>query len=406
MATTAEQIRRTELTGRAAIATVAAFVGAMFMGSTLVTPLYIIYEQRFHFSRITLTLVYAAYVVGNLAALLLLGRLSDVVGRRHISLVALATAFTSTFLFLFAGSTAWLFFARILSGLGVGLSAGTATAWIAELDKDKDKSRATLVATSSNFAGLAIGSMLAGLLAEYAPWPLHLPFVVYLALLAVITAGILRTPETVQQTDVSSSRISLRPRLGVPPSIRAQFIAPAVTVFGAMALVGFYAAVIPSILADRLGDKNHATAGAVVFELAIIVALTIILTRALRSRTAMLGGLILLLPSLALLVAAEWFSSITILLVGTAVSGVAAALGYRSSLQVVNQIAPADRRAEVTSSYFVAGFTGNAVPVIGVGIIATLASSMVASLVFALTIAAFAVAALFVGFKYLPENAP
>ena len=72
----------------------------MFMGSTLLTPLYVIYQRAFGFTEITLTLVYAVYVVGNLAALFFFGRLSDQVGRRRVNLSAILLGATATLLFL------------------------------------------------------------------------------------------------------------------------------------------------------------------------------------------------------------------------------------------------------------------------------------------------------------------
>src|SRR5947209_5423002 len=82
---------RMELHGGAALAAVAVLIGAAFGLSTLVTPLYLIYQQQLGFSQITLTLIYAAYAIGNLAALLFFGRLSDRVGRRLTALAATAT---------------------------------------------------------------------------------------------------------------------------------------------------------------------------------------------------------------------------------------------------------------------------------------------------------------------------
>jgi len=192
----------------------------------------------------------------------------------------------------------------------------------------------------------------------------------------------------------------MRPRLSVPSDIRAQFVAPAVTGFGAMALVGFYAALAPSLLAEQLHETSHAVAGAVMFEAALVLAACIVVTKSLSSRDAMLWALALMIPSVALLVAAEILGSMAVMIAATACCGIAAGLGYRGSLQVVNQIAPQDRRAEVVSSYFVCAFLGNALPVIGVGVISTLASSTAASLVFAATISAFALVALFFGIKY------
>ena len=97
-----------------------------------------------------------------------------------------------------------------------------------------------------------------------------------------------------------------------------------------------------------------------------MAALAVFATRMLHSRSAMLAGLALMLPSVGLLVGAQYAQSLLLLLLGTSVAGLAAALGYRGSLQVINQIAPAERRAEVVSSYLLAGFVGNSIPIIGV----------------------------------------
>lgn len=387
-----------ELSGAAATAAVAAMLGVAFMGATLATPLYVIYRQSFGFSQITLTLIYAVYVVGNIVALLVFGRVSDQIGRRRVSLAAVAVCIVSTVVFLVAGHTQALFWARMLSGLGIGLAAGTATAWLAELVGDKP--RATVVATSSNFGGLAIAALLSGALAQYAPWPLHLPFLVYLALLVVVAALVLRAPETVRGRVERFSDLSLRPRVGIPRAIRAPFVAPAITGFGAMALIGFYAALAPSILVEDLHQPNHAIAGALVFEISVAVALAIVATQKLTSRAAMLASLALMIPSVALVVAAQALASMSLLIAATALCGVASGLGYRGSLQVVNEIAPEDRRAEVVSSYFICAFSGNALPVIGVGAISTFASAGIASAAFAALIIVFAVVALIFGAKY------
>ena len=81
-------LRSVEFRGSTAVGAVAFMIGVLFAGSTVVTPLYVIYKQQFGFSQISLTLVYAAYVVGNLAALLLFGRLSDEIGRRRTAVSA------------------------------------------------------------------------------------------------------------------------------------------------------------------------------------------------------------------------------------------------------------------------------------------------------------------------------
>ncbi|WP_292448554.1 MFS transporter [Mesorhizobium sp.] len=217
--------RDNELDGNAAMAVAAAMIAILFAGSTALTPLYVIYKQAFAFSQITLALVYAVYVIGNLAALLVFGRLSDVVGRRPAALASMTVAVVSALCFLFAENVAWLEIARILSGLGIGVGAGAGTAWLAELIENDDKSRAAVIATSTNFLGLGLGALVSGLLAEYAPWPLRLTFAVYLTLLVLVTVLIWRTRETVSRPG-KLAEVSMRPRLSVPADIRARFVRP------------------------------------------------------------------------------------------------------------------------------------------------------------------------------------
>ncbi|RVD56456.1 MFS transporter, partial [Mesorhizobium sp. M8A.F.Ca.ET.023.02.2.1] len=177
------------------------------------------------------------------------------------------------------------------------------------------------------------------------------------------------------------------------------FVAPAVTGFGVMALVGFYAALAPSILAQQLHEANHAVAGALFFELAIVAAASIVALMRVQSSKAMLAALALMIPSVLLVVAAQMLASMALMIVATACCGVVAALGYRGGLQVVNEIAPQDRRAEVVSSFFVCCFVGNALPVIGIGVVSTYASPVAASLAFAVMIIVFALVALAFGLR-------
>jgi MFS family permease len=371
----------------------AAMIATMFMASTLVTPLYLLYQQAFGFSTIALTVIYSTYVVGNLFALLFLGRISDELGRRPVVLGAIAVAGASSALFLFAATTAWLYWARMLSGVAIALASGAGTAWITELLSHTDKSRAALIATSANFIGLAIGSFVAGCLAQYAPSPLELPFITYLVVLAIVAVLIGGTRETVPPRFGNFKRL-LAPRIGIPRPILRSFATPAITGFATFSLIGFYAALVPSLLSQRLHVENIALAGGVVSELFVISTVAMIVTRNLASNRAMLAGLTLLIPSLILLVMADIFASLPILIADTALIGIAAGLGYRGSLQVINQIAPAERRAEVTSSYFIACFIGNSVPVIGIGWLTSARGPLVAISVFAIVVGGFVLFAL------------
>jgi MFS family permease len=309
-------------------------------------------------------------------------------------LPALGLAGASALLFIFAQDTVWLYAGRLLIGLAVGILSGTGTAWLAELFGPDQRATATVTAATANLIGIAIGPVLAGVLAQYAPAPLVLPFVAYLIILAAVAAAILRAPETRQPSVHRLADLRVRPRIGVPRERLGAFTAPAVTGFVTFALGGLYFALIPNIVLHDLHDKNVAAGGLVVFVLAAVATVCLVLGRRLEPSRAMTAGLLCLLPAVALVVAAQAARTMPVLLLASAVGGVAMALGYRGSLEVVNEIAPDDRRAEVVSSYFIACFIGNSVPVIGVVVLSTLTGPLTASVVFACTVGALSIAAL------------
>jgi MFS family permease len=370
--------------------------------STIPTPLYLEYRRTLGFSELTLTAIYASYVLGNLAVLFFFGRLSDRIGRRPTTLVALGLAAVAALAFVCASSTAWLFAARIVSGLSAGLGAGALTAWIAELHPN-DKPTATIVAAAFNLAGLGAGAGIAGVLAAYGPWPSQLVYLVYLVALAAIGALVAGARETVEKKTGQS--LLLRPRIGVPKDIALAFVSPAATIFATFSLFGFYAAFAPGLLATSLHETNPAVAGAVVFELLAVGTACVVATKALSSRAAAFAGLALMFPTVGLLIAAGSTASMVLLLLATAVCGISIALGYRGSLAVINEIAPPERRAELVSSYLIAAYSGNALPVIGIGLLSQAAGAARADTAFAILICLIAALGLSMGARFAGPKA-
>jgi len=372
-------------------------IAALYAGSTILTPLYPLYRTAFGISQLTVTIVYAVYVVGNLTVLFLFGRLSDQLGRRGVTLAALGLTLVSAIVFLLAGGSAALLTGRAINGFAAGLGAGALTAWIAELEPQKNRARAAVIASAGNLAGLAAGGAVAGLLAQYFPNPLRAVFVLYIAALIITTVLLLRVDETVQRKAHAIAKLDLRPRIGVPADIRFQFVAPACMAFAAFAIGGFFAALIPGLITREIHLSNVAVVGGIVTLFFVAASLAATLSCAVTSWTAMFWGAGCVFPAVALLIAAELRRSMTLLMVAAAVGGAAMALSYRGSLQVVNEIAPQEKRAEVVSGYLMMCYLGNSLPVLGVGLLATLLMPATAHGIFAIVVAALAATAILTG---------
>ena len=132
-------------------------------------------------------------------------------------LAGLGVACGGLLLFAFARSEAWLYAARGLQGLAVGMISGAATAALVELDPRGDRRRAAMFAGLAQAGGSAAGPLLAGVLAEWAPDPLHLVFFVTLGLTAAAATVVLTLSEP-RDRRPEPWRIQW-PR--VPPEIRA-----------------------------------------------------------------------------------------------------------------------------------------------------------------------------------------
>jgi MFS family permease len=353
---------------------VAALAFLVNMGfSAVPTPLYVLYQQRDHFSTIMITVVYAVYAIGVIASLFLGGHISDWVGRKRVFVPAILVNVLSGVVFLFAPSLPGLIIARIICGISVGLTTATATAYLSELhlgifgdDQGRSGRRAQVVATAANLGGIGFGPLVAGLLAEYAPAPLRLPYLVFAALLLILAVLIALSPETTIPRD---PRPTWRPqRIAVPAQARRTFFAATAAGLAAFAVFGVFNSLAPTFLAATLHERSHAVAGAVAFAAFAGGALAqIALSRADVARTLVIGPA-LLLPGLALLTGGMWLPSLTMFVIGGIVTGAGGGLVFRGALVAAGSTAPPEARAEVLAGYFLGAYVGLSVPVIGLGV--------------------------------------
>jgi MFS family permease len=153
-----------------------------------------------NFTVLTTTVIYATYAGGVLVALVLFGRWSDAIGRRPVLLGGVIFAVASAAVFLTADTVPDLVGGRVLSGLSAGIFTGTATAAVIEAVPPRWRSKAAAIATIANIGGLGAGPLLAGLLVQYAPDPLHLAFAVHIVAAVLAGLAVIIVPETSSKT--------------------------------------------------------------------------------------------------------------------------------------------------------------------------------------------------------------
>ncbi|WP_130798201.1 MFS transporter, partial [Streptomyces otsuchiensis] len=344
----------------------AAYTFAVGMaGTTLPTPLYELYQEEIGFSSFIVTVVFATYATGVIAVLALLGSVSDKRGRRPVLLASLALATASALCFVFEAGLPLLFAGRVLSGFSAGLLTGAATVAVMELAPERLRSRAAFAATAANMGGLGCGPLLAGVLAEYVPDPLRTPYLVHLGLLVVAVLLTLALPETVR---VSRPPAPLRiSPPGVPPQVRAVFVPAALAGLTGFALLGLFTSVAPTFMSRTLDVENLAVVGAVVFSAFAASTVGQLAVGRVTVERALPAGCLALVVGMALIGGALLAESLPLLVAGALVGGAGQGLAFRAGVAAVTAHAPADRRGQTVSAFFVVAYVGISLPVVGVG---------------------------------------
>jgi MFS family permease len=345
-------------------------------GANLATALYAVYAKQFAFSSLVLTTIFATYAVVLVPALILFGRLSDRLGRRAVVALGLVTAIAGLTVFAAAQNAVWLYAARGLQGLAVGMISGAATAALVELDPEDDRRRSSLFAGLAQSGGSAAGPLLAGVLVQWAPAPRQLSYLVVLAATVVAAVLVLRLPEPAAEAR-EPWRIQV-PR--VPAELLGSFLRVSVTAGIVWATLALFLSVVPTYAGDLLDTKNVAL-------LSTIAALCVVSSSAAQiaaRRLVAAGrrpqgvGLAVLSGGLALLVAASPAHSLALLALGSLAAGAGHGLAYINAQQELNELAPSERRGEVTAAFVASIYFLVATSVIGVGLLDQVASLAIA----------------------------
>jgi MFS family permease len=342
----------------------------VMMFATLPSPLYGLYRTRDHLSAFTITVVFAIFAVGTILTLLLEGRVAGRFGRRGAMLAGVATMMVAAGLLAVWKDLPGLLIGRLLTGVAIGLAAGVAIAYLIELrlraDPNASPAGARNIGTAVNVGALGIGPLVAGCLAQWAPYPLTLPYLLMVALGAVALIGVAAAPET--GTPVPRAAAQSRPA-GPARRVRLPVPAAAATI-AAFAASGLFAALSGLILATTLHQTSHALAGAALFVVFTAGVVSQLATNRLRSSRVLALGTFSMIAGLVLLVVAVRLStpSLALFLIGGALIGAGAGAVYKGTTGIVLEATAPENRVAMTSALVIAVFVGLSVPVIGAGI--------------------------------------
>jgi len=352
------------------------------------TTLYLRYQETFGFTPFVLTVIFGAYVLSLLGALLTVGSLSDYIGRRPAILAALSLNVVAMVMFISADSAAALIAARAVQGFATGLATATLGAAI----MDTDRSRGPVLNSITAFIGLAVGSLGGGALVTYAPAPHQLVYGVLLALSAAEALLLWYMPETV--TPKPGALASLAPHVSVPAGARRALVQVTPVTIASWALGGFYFSLMPSLVRVATGVTLPIVGGLVVSALTFSGAVAVLSLRNTSAQRILSGGSPALVTGVAITLAGVQVQQVSMMLLGTIVAGIGFGAAFSGSMRTVMPQAEAHERAGLLSAFYVEGYLSFSLPAILTGLVVPVAGLPLAADVYGAVVIVLALGSL------------
>lgn len=339
-----------------------AILMAFLAAAAAPTPLYALYRESWHFSPALLTLVFSIYAGGLMLALLVLGSLSDYLGRRPLIRAALIIELLAMSVFLHANSVELLIAARLLQGFATGI----ATAVLGAAMLDIDRERGPLINSVAPMLGMALGALGSSALVQFGGDPLHRVYVWLLVVFALALMLLRWLPESVSPQP--GAWASLKPRIRVPPQARRAFWSVAPLNASLWALGGFYLSLGPTLARQVTGLQVPMIGGALVSLLCFCGAVAIFALRNQPPPTILRrGGLALIFGLLVTLLGVDG-ANLWLFFLGTAVAGLGFGGAFLGALRSVVPLAHAHERGALMASFYVLSYLAFSVPVILAGL--------------------------------------
>jgi MFS family permease len=399
---------RSTMSDRSGFWVVAAAFTTVTAYATVPTPLYPLYQAADDFPVPVVTLIFAAFAVGVVFSLFLIGHISDLAGRRRMAIIALLASAAAAVVFILWSSVPGLVVARFVDGVGVGTLSAAATAHLAELRARQRPGESAVIAASvagaANIGGLALGPLIGGVFAEFLPDPLELPHIVFLVLFLAAAVIVRAVPETV---DTSKPHPSYRPqRLAFPPASRSAFAAAGIGAAASFALFALFTSLAPTFLHDTFHVSDHLVDGATVFAVFGAAAIAQLVFVRVAQRTQLLIAIVCFAVGLVSIAAGALIPVLALFIVGGIVAGAGAGIMFRSAIAAASALAAADRRGETLALLFLIAYGGLVAPVLLVGLSLTFASETTVLLIFSAVVLVATVGAGVAMRRHSPQRIP
>ncbi len=329
--------------------------------SSAPTPLYSLYREQWNFSATMLTVIFGAYAISVLLALLMLGSISDHIGRRPVIVAALLLDAASMVVFMTASTVPLLIAARMLQGWATGAATSALAAGLTDLDRQ----RSPLINSVAPMAGLALGALGTSVLVQYAPAPLQLSFLILAVILFIQAGAACFLPETAARR--GGAITALLPTVTVPRHAWKVLLLIAPIDIAAWALGGFYLSLGPTLVGRITGIHSPVIGGVMVFALTTSAALAVLALRPWAPQRMLITGATALMLGVAVTLGGIRTGVPALFFLGIVLAGAGFGLGFLGALRTLLPVAQPQERAGLMAAFYILSYLAFSLPAVAAG---------------------------------------
>ncbi len=343
---------------------------SFYVAAGVLVPLLVVYKEQWHFSSTYLTMAFAVYAIGFLAALLTLGSLSDHVGRRPVVVGALLLQLASIVVFLFAANIEWVMAARVAQGIATGAASTALTASLVDLAQPGRRGLATVLGSASVTGGLALGSIVAGGAIQWTSAPNTSVFVGLALLTVVCLASTALSPEI---TNIQPGALrSLVPNVVVPPAARREFGAVVPVIAAIWMLAGLSGGFAPALVRSAFDVDSGFLNGLAGFIAPATSAVTGLAIARFEVRRSMTIGICASIAGAIGIASGVAAGCLVLMFLALAVAGIGFGAAFTASLRAVFPLVGSHQRAGLVAGIYVVSYTAFGLPVVAVAQLAAI----------------------------------
>lgn len=341
------------------------------MGTALASPLYPLYQERWGLLPSHITGIYVAYMLGALASLLFLGRLSDRFGFLPVLRSGLVLVTAGVLLSALAWSVPSFVVSRVVIGIASGMITTSASVGLTQLSRSASVLHASAMTSFAMSLGFGLGPLVGGVLAQWLPQPLVTAYVPSLGLGALAVYALYQVQVAAPVPAQAGAPQRLRdwlPRITLPaPALHRPFFIACFGAFGTFGIFGLYASLAPSFMGQMLPWHGPAVSGMSIAVILFLSAGVQWLARPVHTKTCALWGLGLLAAGNLWLMATTYSNWPLLFVFSLLTTAAGHGLMNLAGIAIVNKVARPDNRSGLLSTYLVVGYVGTIAPILGVG---------------------------------------